>query len=36
MLERGARVRREIGILVGTSWNLGVPQNAHCAIRGID
>ena len=33
MLERAARVRREVDIPVATSWNLGVPQNADQAIR---
>ena len=33
MLERASRVRREVGIPVGTSWNLGVPQNADRAVR---
>lgn len=32
-VERGARVRREVGIPVGVSWNLGVPQNADRAVR---
>ena len=32
-VERGARVRREVGIPVAVSWNLGVPQNADRAIR---
>jgi 2,4-dienoyl-CoA reductase-like NADH-dependent reductase (Old Yellow Enzyme family) len=33
MLERAARVRREVNIPVATSWNLGVPRNADRAIR---
>ena len=33
MLGRAERVRREVGIPVGTSWNLGVPRNADRAIR---
>jgi 2,4-dienoyl-CoA reductase-like NADH-dependent reductase (Old Yellow Enzyme family) len=33
MVERAARVRREVGIPVGVSWNLGVPQVADRAIR---
>jgi 2,4-dienoyl-CoA reductase-like NADH-dependent reductase (Old Yellow Enzyme family) len=33
MLSRATRVRKEVGIPVGTSWNLGVPQNADRAIR---
>ncbi|MGY2050512.1 oxidoreductase [Methylobacterium sp. JK268] len=33
MVERGARVRREVGIPVGVSWNLGVPAEADRAIR---
>ncbi len=33
MVERGERVRREIGIPVGVSWNLGVPAAADRAIR---
>lgn len=32
-VERGARVRREIGIPVTVSWNLGIPANADRAIR---
>lgn len=32
-VERGARVRREIGIPVAVSWNLGVPGDADGAIR---
>lgn len=32
-VERGARVRREIGLPVTVSWNLGVPHNADRAIR---
>ena len=34
MVERGARVRREIGIPVGVSWNLGLPAVADQMIRG--
>jgi 2,4-dienoyl-CoA reductase-like NADH-dependent reductase (Old Yellow Enzyme family) len=33
MVERGARVRREVGIPVGVSWNLGVPALADQVIR---
>lgn len=33
MVERGARVRHEVGIPVGVSWNLGMPQVADRAIR---
>ena len=33
MVERSSRVRREVGIPVATSWNLGVPQNADRVIR---
>ena len=33
MVERGARVRREVGIPVGVSWNLGHPAVADRAIR---
>jgi 2,4-dienoyl-CoA reductase-like NADH-dependent reductase (Old Yellow Enzyme family) len=33
MLERTSRVRREVGIPVGASWNLGVPANADAAVR---
>lgn len=33
MLGRANRIRQEVGIPVGTSWNLGVPQNADHAIR---
>lgn len=32
MLERGARVRREVGIPVAVSWNLGLPEVAARAI----
>ncbi|MBS9534801.1 NADH:flavin oxidoreductase/NADH oxidase [Mycobacterium sp. M1] len=32
-VERGARVRREIGLPVAVSWNLGVPEDADRAIR---
>lgn len=32
MLERAARIKREVDIPVATSWNLGVPQNAAAAI----
>ncbi|WP_224386709.1 NADH:flavin oxidoreductase/NADH oxidase [Pseudonocardia sp. ICBG1293] len=32
-VERGALVRREIGIPVAVSWNLGIPANADRAIR---
>jgi len=30
---RATRVRREVGIPVATSWNLGVPQTADTVIR---
>ncbi len=33
MVERGSRVRREIGIPVGVSWNLGLPAVADRVIR---
>jgi 2,4-dienoyl-CoA reductase-like NADH-dependent reductase (Old Yellow Enzyme family) len=33
MIGRANRVRREVGIPVATSWNLGVPQNADRVIR---
>ena len=33
MVERGARVRRECGIPVGVSWNLGLPAVADQMIR---
>ena len=33
MVERAARVRREVGIPVGVSWNLGIPAAANAAIR---
>jgi 2,4-dienoyl-CoA reductase-like NADH-dependent reductase (Old Yellow Enzyme family) len=33
LFERGARVRREIGIPVGVSWNLGDPAVANRVIR---
>ena len=33
MVERGARLRKEVGIPVGVSWNLGQPQVADRAIR---
>lgn len=33
MVERGAQVRHEVGIPVGVSWNLGMPQVADRAIR---
>ena len=33
MVERGARVRREIGIPVAVSWNLGAPAVADQVIR---
>ncbi len=33
MVERAARVKREVGIDVCTSWNLGVPQYADALIR---
>ncbi len=33
MVDRAARVRREIGIPVGVSWNLGIPAMADSVIR---
>ncbi|MPQ98374.1 NADH:flavin oxidoreductase/NADH oxidase [Modestobacter sp. I12A-02628] len=33
---RAARVKREVGIPVATSWNLGVPANADAAVRSGD
>jgi 2,4-dienoyl-CoA reductase-like NADH-dependent reductase (Old Yellow Enzyme family) len=33
MIERAARMRREVGIPVATSWNLGLPQVADQVIR---
>lgn len=33
MVERAARIKREVAIPVATSWNLGVPENADWAIR---
>ena len=33
MVERGARVRREVGIPVAVSWNLGQPAVADRVIR---
>lgn len=33
MLDRGARVRREVGLPTAVSWNLGLPENADDAIR---
>jgi 2,4-dienoyl-CoA reductase-like NADH-dependent reductase (Old Yellow Enzyme family) len=33
MVERGARLRREVGIPVGVSWNLGLPAVADQVIR---
>jgi 2,4-dienoyl-CoA reductase-like NADH-dependent reductase (Old Yellow Enzyme family) len=33
MVERGDRVRREVGIPVGVSWNLGMPAVADQVIR---
>ncbi len=32
-VERAARVKREVGIPMTTSWNLGVPANADAAVR---
>ena len=32
-VERAARVRREVGIPVAASWNLGKPQNADAVVR---
>ncbi|MFP5449786.1 MAG: NADH:flavin oxidoreductase/NADH oxidase [Alphaproteobacteria bacterium] len=34
MVERASRVRREVGVPVGVSWNLGIPAAADRAIRG--
>ncbi len=33
MVERAARVRREVGIPVGVSWNLGIPEIADRVVR---
>ncbi len=33
MVERGTRLRREVGIPVGVSWNLGLPSVADQVIR---
>jgi 2,4-dienoyl-CoA reductase-like NADH-dependent reductase (Old Yellow Enzyme family) len=33
MVDRAARVRREVGIPVGVSWNLGIPAVADSVIR---
>lgn len=33
MIERANRVRREVGLPVATSWNLGVPREADRVIR---
>jgi 2,4-dienoyl-CoA reductase-like NADH-dependent reductase (Old Yellow Enzyme family) len=33
MVSRANRVKKEVGIPVGTSWNLGVPANADKVIR---
>ena len=33
MVERGARVKREVGIPVGVSWNLGLPAVADKVIQ---
>ncbi len=33
MVERAARIRREVGIPVGVSWNLGMPEAADRAVR---
>ena len=33
MIDRANRVREEVGIPVGASWNLGVPENADRVIR---
>src|SRR3954447_6713934 len=33
---KAGRVKREIGIPVATSWNLGMPQNADAAVRNGD
>ncbi len=32
-VERAARVKREVGIDMTTSWNLGIPANADAAVR---
>ena len=34
MVERAHRVRREVGIPVGVSWNLGIPAVAVCCTDG--
>jgi 2,4-dienoyl-CoA reductase-like NADH-dependent reductase (Old Yellow Enzyme family) len=33
MVERGARIRRKVGIPVGVSWNLGLPAVADRVVR---
>jgi len=33
MVERAARVRREVGLPVGVSWNLGIPEVADRIVR---
>lgn len=33
MVDRAARVKREVGIPVAASWNLGIPENADSVIR---
>lgn len=33
MVERGARIKREVGIPTGVSWNLGIPALADDVIR---
>lgn len=35
-VERAGRIKREIGIPVATSWNLGVPRDADAAVRAGD
>jgi 2,4-dienoyl-CoA reductase-like NADH-dependent reductase (Old Yellow Enzyme family) len=34
MVERASRVRREVGIPVAASWNLGLPREADRVVRG--
>ncbi|MDV7136797.1 NADH:flavin oxidoreductase/NADH oxidase [Williamsia muralis] len=33
MVDRAARVKKEVGIPVAASWNLGIPENADAVIR---
>ncbi len=35
-VERVGRIKREIGIPVASSWNLGIPRNADAAVRSGD